>query len=148
MDAVKRLRYVTVNIPSPTTGKWKKYRIDIRKEFSLSDKRMRFIVRDHAQQVFFWSHVKHRIIAELRTAEAAHQKQYDAYYLAYRFRLKKEDNYIPDAVVRIEAESHDEVIELKDKVNALKAKLGSITAICEALDHRRSMIVQMANNRG
>lgn len=145
IQLLKSMRYVTVRVVG-VDGKSTMHQVDVRKELRMPDD-LQKVLRDHPQQVFYWNHCKQGLISKLRKAERNYQSVYNRYYLAYRTDRKGKETYVSDQYIKAEAETHQEVEKAQDRVDKIRDQLGILTAICDALDHRRSMIVQRSQQR-
>jgi hypothetical protein len=142
VQLLKLMRFVSVQVPTADGGV-EKIRVDIRKELSLSRDSLDEILSSHPQQAFFWNHARQAAISMVRKAEEDYESTIRRYYLSYRHKRTEERASFTDKSLESESFTNDVVTKSRSKLNALRDQLGILTSICDALEHRRSALIQM-----
>ena len=142
VQLLKLMRYIAVQVPTADGGV-EKVRVDIRKELLLTRGSLDAILGSHPQQAFFWNHARQTTITMIRKAEEHYESTIRRYYLAYRHKATENGKSFTDKSLEAEAYTDDRVTTARSKLNALRDQLGILTSICDALEHRRTALIQM-----
>ena len=143
LETLREKRYFTISVPL-ADGSEKPVRFDIVRELRVSDAGLDRQMSDQPQQIFFWLNVKTSLHRKVRKAEQAYHEIYHKYYLAHRIHLATKGT-VTEPWLKAETEGYPDVHDAKTAWNDALDQLGFVTAITDALDHRRSMLVQRAS---
>jgi hypothetical protein len=144
LETLREKRYFTLSVPQ-ADGEEKLVRFDIVSELRISDAGLHRQMSDQPQQIFFWLNVKASLQRKVRKAEQDYHETYSKHYLAYRVHLATKGPTVTEPWLKAETDSYPDVHDAKTAWNDALDQLGLVTAITEALDHRRSMLVQRAS---
>lgn len=118
---------------------------DVFEEVEIDEDNLDLAFKDHPGKVMFWTHLRAKQKAFLEKKEDEYEetrrmrfKQYWELYEEERGR-----NSFSDSLIWAEVGIDEKVAELRKEVRLARKRFDAVKAVCEALEHRKSSLINL-----
>jgi len=135
LKTLKKIRYLKI-------GK-KEY--DLLEIVGIDEDNLDIEFRDHPETVLFWFRLKAREAAHLRRLEddleTVRRVRFKQYWELYE--SERGTSSFSDSLIWAEVHNDDEVAKARKEVRLAKTKFEAVKAVCDAMEHRKSSLINL-----
>lgn len=128
------------------TVRGKKY--DLNDEVMIDEDNLNEHYINQIEKVMAWGRLKASEHSRLRRLEDELDELTNLRFIQFRQLYEEEDRDFTDSLLRAEVASNEDVVKMRKEVRKARAKVDALAVICNVLEHRKSMLLQLgATNR-